>query len=78
MPSLEGFVSKKPGEWTGGRIYDGRDGKSSRGTITMAGSDTLKLRGYIKIGFVKLGRTSAWTRVRATVAPDSGSTLFGQ
>ena len=76
MPILQGFVLKKPGAWSDGRIYDGRDGKSYRGIITMAGSDTLKLRGYIKIGFLKLGRTSEWTRVRTPVAPDSGSTLF--
>lgn len=76
MQILTGFREGKPGEWKDGTIYDGRNGKSYRGTITLAGTDSLKLRGYIKIGFVKAGRTSVWTRIRRPVAPDSGSALY--
>lgn len=48
------------GEWTDGKIYDPKSGKTYSSTIKLQGN-TLSLRGYVGISL--LGRTSIWTRV---------------
>jgi uncharacterized protein (DUF2147 family) len=48
------------GEWTDGKIYDPKSGKTYSSTIKLQGN-TLSLRGYVGISL--LGRTSVWTRV---------------
>ncbi len=50
------------GKWRDGRIYDPNNGKEYRCKLTLKGRDNLEVFGYIKVGFVKLGRNTAWTR----------------
>ncbi len=49
-------------EWSGGRIYDPKNGKDYKAYIQLLEADKLKLRGYI--GFSLIGRTTYWTRVK--------------
>ena len=44
--------------WKGGRIYDPRNGKTYKSTITMRDDGTLGIRGYIGISLI--GRTDIW------------------
>ncbi len=52
-------------QWKDGRIYDPKSGKTYRCRIEISDEGILKVRGYVKVGFVKLGRTSDWTRVKS-------------
>ncbi|MBU0741479.1 DUF2147 domain-containing protein [bacterium] len=52
------------GKWKDGRIYDPKSGNTYRCKLTLKGPDTLEVFGYKKVGFVKLGRDTAWTRHR--------------
>lgn len=49
--------------WKNGRIYDPKSGKTYRCKMEVSEEGTLKVRGYVKVGFVKLGRTSEWMPV---------------
>lgn len=49
-------------EWSGGRIYDPKNGKDYKCYIQLIEASKLKLRGYI--GFSLIGRTTYWTRMR--------------
>ena len=52
------------GKWKDGRIYDPDNGKTYRSELTLAADgQVLKVRGYVKIAFVKVGRTTEWSRV---------------
>lgn len=52
------------GKWKDGRIYDPDNGKTYRSELTLADEgQLLKVRGYVRIGFVNIGRTTEWTRV---------------
>lgn len=51
------------GKWVDGRIYDPKKGKEYRCKLTMKDIDTLEIYGYIKAGFVKLGRNTTWKRL---------------
>jgi uncharacterized protein (DUF2147 family) len=52
------------GKWKDGRIYDPDNGKTYRSELTLAeDGQVLKVRGYVRIAFVNLGRTTEWTRV---------------
>jgi uncharacterized protein (DUF2147 family) len=55
----------KKGAWRGGKIYDPKNGKTYRCTLTLDRQGRMKLRGFIGISLI--GRTSYWTRV-----PDDG------
>ncbi|MCC7298339.1 MAG: DUF2147 domain-containing protein [Bacteroidia bacterium] len=48
-------------EWSGGTIYDPKNGKTYSCYITMDGNK-LNVRGYIGISII--GRTAVWTRVK--------------
>jgi uncharacterized protein (DUF2147 family) len=48
-------------EWTGGKIYDPKSGKTYSSTIKLK-KDKLELRGFV--GFSLLGRTTVWERVK--------------
>lgn len=48
------------GEYTGGKIYDCRDGKTYTGKLWLNADGTLSMRGYI--GF--LYSTETWTRLK--------------
>jgi uncharacterized protein (DUF2147 family) len=51
-------------KWKDGRIYDPDNGKTYRCELTLADEgQTLKVRGYVRIAFVNVGRTTEWTRV---------------
>lgn len=46
------------GKWTGGKIYDPKDGKTYKCKLSLGTDGTLKVRGYV--GMSWLGRTSVW------------------
>jgi uncharacterized protein (DUF2147 family) len=48
-------------EWSGGRIYDPKNGKDYKCYLQLVEQNKLKVRGYI--GFSLLGRTTYWTRL---------------
>lgn len=49
--------------WKDGRIYDPKSGKTYRCELRLAeGGDLLKVRGFVKVAFIKVGRTTEWTR----------------
>ncbi len=50
------------GKWTDRRIYDPENGKTYRCKLTLKDPDTLEIFGYVKLGFVKLGRNTTWKR----------------
>ena len=50
------------GKWKDGRIYDPRNGKTYRSEMKLAENGVLEVRGFVKVAFVKLGRTTKWTR----------------
>lgn len=56
-------LSKDGKEYTDGNILDPKNGKIYKCTITLDGSDKLKVRGYI--GFSLLGRTQYWHKVKS-------------
>ncbi len=57
---LQGF-SKDGGQWTGGTVYDPKNGKTYKGKIWLEDSETLKARGFVGISL--FGRTTTWERV---------------
>lgn len=59
---LTGFAADGQTKWKGGRIYNPRDGKTYKSTLTLNADGTLKVRGYI--GIPALGQTQVWSRVR--------------
>ena len=70
MDLMRGFQHNGKNKWEDGRIYDPESGKEYRGKVTMLDPDTLELFGYVKVGFVKLGRDTIWNRV---TIPDTES-----
>lgn len=46
--------------WSGGLVYDPKNGKTYKGKMTLVAPDRLDLRGYIGISLI--GRTTIWTR----------------
>jgi hypothetical protein len=50
-------------EWKDGRIYAADNGKTYRCWMRLEDDGRLKVRGYIKVGFAKIGRSMHWTRV---------------
>jgi uncharacterized protein (DUF2147 family) len=57
-------------KWRSGRIYDPTSGKDYRCKLTLKDPDTLEIFGYVKVGFVKLGRNTTWTRRLSTTLPE--------
>ena len=53
---------KKKGEWSDGKIYDARSGKTYSLEVYMTNQNKLDLRGYL--GFTLFGKTTTWTRVK--------------
>jgi uncharacterized protein (DUF2147 family) len=47
-------------KWTGGRVYDPKNGRNYSGKLTLVSPVQLNLRGFIGISL--LGRTAVWTR----------------
>ena len=48
------------GKWSGGTVYDPKNGKTYKGKMTLVSPTQLDLRGYIGISLI--GRTASWTR----------------
>ncbi|NLR94237.1 MULTISPECIES: DUF2147 domain-containing protein [Flammeovirga] len=61
MNILTGFKYKGKGTWEDGEVYDPDSGKTYSGSITSAGPNVLKMRGYV--GIKLFGRTEVWKRV---------------
>ena len=59
---LKDFTYKGENEWTGGSIYDPKNGKTYKCVITMKDNNNIDIRGYV--GIKTLGRTEAWKRVQ--------------
>lgn len=57
---LRDFTFAGGNRWTGGKVYDPKNGNTYSGTISLVTSNTLYLRGFI--GFSLFGRTTTWTR----------------
>jgi len=60
---MYGFVHNGKNKWDDGRIADPESGKEYRCKVTMKDDKTLEVYGYVKVGFVKMGRNTTWTRV---------------
>lgn len=58
--NMWGFNYTGTNEWTGGKIYDPKNGKTYSCKISMENNNTIKVRGYIGISMI--GRTDVWTR----------------
>jgi len=63
MELMRDFTFNGKNKWEDGRIYDPQNGKTYRCKLTLKDANTLELFGYIKVGFVKLGRNSTWLRL---------------
>jgi len=62
---LQGFTyNSSRREWSGGTIYDPKEGKTYDAVMRLDGNNTLVLRGFV-MGMRMLGRNSTWTRERA-------------
>ena len=62
---LQGFTyNANRREWSGGTIYDPKEGKTYDAVMRLDGNNTMVLRGFV-MGMRMLGRNSAWTRERA-------------
>jgi uncharacterized protein (DUF2147 family) len=57
------FKNSGPGEWSGGAIYNPKDGQTYQAQMELRDDDTLKLRGYVLVPL--FGKSQIWTR-----APD--------
>ena len=57
---LRGFKTRNGNVWEDGTIYDPDNGKTYKCKLTLADSNTLKVRGYIGVSWI--GRTTVWTR----------------
>ena len=60
LVNMWGFNYSGTNEWTGGKIYDPKNGKTYSCKIAMENNNSIKVRGYI--GFSMIGRTDIWTR----------------
>ena len=56
-----GFTYAGDNVWSGGKIYNPRDGKTYSCKLTLMGNK-LKVRGYV--GFSWLGKTKWWTKIK--------------
>lgn len=60
LTNMWGFRYTDKNEWTGGKIYDPKNGKTYSCKVAMENNNTLKVRGYIGVSLI--GRTDTWTR----------------
>jgi len=59
---LKGFsYNASRNEWSGGTIYDPKNGKTYTAYMRMDGNNKLAIRGYV-MGMRFLGRTTEWSR----------------
>jgi uncharacterized protein (DUF2147 family) len=62
--NMKNFTFDGKDEWSGGTIYDPKNGKTYKCYIRFEGPNKLKIRGYIGISL--LGRNTYWTK---SIAP---------
>lgn len=60
LPVLRGFKVEDEDTYSGGQIYDPKNGKTYSCTITYRSAEELGIRGYIGISLI--GRTTTWKR----------------
>ena len=60
LVNLKNFVFDGEEEWSGGTIYDPKNGKTYKCYIRFESQNRLKIRGYIGISL--LGRNTFWTK----------------
>lgn len=60
LVNMWGFQYNNSGEWTGGKIYDPKNGKTYSCKITLGKNNTLNVRGFVGVSFI--GRTDVWTK----------------
>jgi uncharacterized protein (DUF2147 family) len=63
---MNDFVFAGDGAWTGGTVYDPKNGKTYRGKMTLVSLNTLVLRGFV--GIPLFGRNATWTRAKGNDA----------
>ncbi|MCF8303242.1 MAG: DUF2147 domain-containing protein [Bacteroidales bacterium] len=61
---LKNFEYDGDSEYTGGTIYDPKNGKTYKCKMTLESEDQLDVRGYIGYSWMGLGRTTEWTRYK--------------
>ncbi len=61
LKMMSGFIFYGENKWSGGSVYDPKNGKTYSGALTLILPNKLHLRGYVLFSF--LGRTTTWTRV---------------
>jgi uncharacterized protein (DUF2147 family) len=54
------FIYAGNNTWTGGKVYDPKNGKTYSGKMTLVSPNRLDMRGFIGISL--FGRTTTWTR----------------
>jgi len=60
LVNMKNFTFDGKEEWSGGTIYDPKNGKTYKCYIRFEGPNKLKIRGYV--GVSMLGRNTYWTR----------------
>jgi uncharacterized protein (DUF2147 family) len=61
-PILIDFIFDGDDLWTGGKIYNSKDGNMYSGRLTLLSPGQLKVKGYI--GIPLLGGSTTWTRTK--------------
>ena len=64
LVNMKNFTFDGPDEWSGGTIYDPKNGKTYKCFIRFESANKLKIRGYMGVSI--LGRNTFWTK---TIAP---------
>ena len=60
LVNLKNFVFNGEDEWSGGTIYDPKNGKTYKCYIQFESQNKLKIRGYVGVSL--LGRNTYWTK----------------
>ena len=60
LVNMKNFTFDGQEEWSGGTIYDPKNGKTYKCYIRFEGQNKLKIRGYIGVSL--LGRNTYWTK----------------
>jgi uncharacterized protein (DUF2147 family) len=59
---LSGFDYDGGNKWSNGSIYNARDGKTYKSTMTLKSADVIDVRGYVGWGALSVGKNQTWTR----------------
>ncbi|MEM7506279.1 MAG: DUF2147 domain-containing protein [Pseudomonadota bacterium] len=62
IPLVGDFVREQPGSWSGGFVYNPKDGKKYEAKITALSNDQLEMRGFVLVP--AFGQSQTWTRVQ--------------